>query len=690
MTAPWLTPTGAAYIGLFLFSGLICVAAISRVRTLDDPELRYGLIGLLATTGIWSVLKAVFFIVPKSLGEAVYIIGLTFGFATVWAWLYFASAYTGHRLHVNTLLRRLGVGVFLTVVVVKFTNPVHGLYFTTTETGTPFRYLAIEHGAVHWIATSLSYTLAAIGLFMLFELYVESEYDTRPLVASTCLLALPVVLDLVAIVTPALINFIYAPLGVAAFAVGTVYLFGDRLLSVGVATRTDGAVVVVDTSGRVQEFSAAAAEAFPELEGTVGEQLDAVLPAVAAARDRDEEIIERDDGDQSVYYRVSARSMTIGNSSVEVFALTDVTDRERQRRRLVQRERELAQRNELYRAIMAASFSFIFRIDLRSRFRFVSPSVEEFLEYSPEELTGEPISILAPDEETLAEATRYFEEVTSGESLQVRDLPIETRSGRVVYVDVRLVPIYDPSVDRDARTPDDIVAVQGMARDASQRRQREGLITVINRVLRHNVRNELTVIGGRAEMLAEELEGDAKSNAETIGRAADRLLDITESARRIESNRDLSPDLEVIDIAPIVTESVGQLGERFPNVSVTADVPETAVAKTLPQVRIALWELLENAGEHAGPQPTVTVTVTDDDEWVVVTVADDGPGLPADEREVLANGEEEPLVHGQGLGLYLAYWIITNLDGEIEMAESEAGTTVRIKVPAASDPPRER
>ena len=74
----------------------------------------------------------------------------------------------------------------------------------------------------------------------------------------------------------------------------------------------------------------------------------------------------------------------------------------------------------------------------------------------------------------------------------------------------------------------------------------------------------------------------------------------------------------------------------------------------------------------------------------VVTVADDGPGLPADEREVLANGEEEPLVHGQGLGLYLAYWIITNLDGEIEMAESEAGTTVRIKVPAASDPPRER
>lgn len=685
MTAPWMTPVGIVYMGLFFLSGIVCFSVIPRVMTLDSADIRYGLVGLLATTGIWGVLKTLFFIVPDPLRETTYTVGLVFGFATVWAWLYFASAYTGRRLHKDTTLRRLGAGVFITIVMIKLTNPIHGLYFTTTEMTVPFRYLAIDHGVIHWASTGLSYTLAAIGLFMIFELYVSSEYDTRPLLVFTGLLALPVSFDIIAIATPELINFIYAPVGVAAFATGAVYLFGDQFLSIAAATQTANATVIVDRNGRIRDFSTAAVSAFPELEGSVGENLDTVLPAVAATRDSDEGVIERDGGDESDYYFVSSRPMTVGNSTVEVFALTDVTGRERQRRRLVQRERELDQQNELYRAIMAASFSFVFRIDLENRFRFVSPSVEEFIGYAPDELIGEPISMLAPSEEKLDEATEYFGEVASGESIQVRDLPLATRSDRTVYVDARMVPIYDPSVDRETRTPDDIVAIQAMGRDVSQRRQREGLISVMNRVLRHNVRNELTVINGRAEMLAAEVDGDAESNVDVILQAADRLLDITESAREIEANRELSPELEAIDVVPIVNDSIAQLGERYPEASVTTEIPETAVAETRPQIETALWELLENAAEHTGPQPTVDITVTTSDERIVVVIADEGPGLPEDERQVLVEGKEEPLVHGQGLGLYLAYWIVTNLDGEIEVTEAQSGTAVTIRLPTAAE-----
>lgn len=688
MTAAWMTPLGVVYLGLFLLSGAACFAVIPRVRTFDDPELRHGLTGLLATTGTWGVLKTAFFVVPDPLREATYTVGLVFGFATVWTWLYFASVYTDRELHTNGTLRRLAAGVFGTVVLVKLTNPIHGAYFTTTERTAPFRHLAIDHGVIHWISTGLSYTLAAVGLFMILELYVESEYDTRPLAVFTGILALPVVLDIVAIATPRLINFIYAPVGVAAFAVGAVYLFGDRLLSVGAATQTADAAVVVDDDGRIREFSAVAMSAFPELDGSVGESLDAVLPAVAAARDGEGSVIERDgngnDG-RPTYYFVSARSLTVGDSAVTVFALTDVTGRERQRRQLIQRERELDQRNELYRAVMAASFSFIFRIDMDGRFSFVSPSVESFLGYAPDELTGEPISTLASDEETFLEASEYLEEVKNGRSIQMRDHPVATRSGRTVYIDMRVVPIYEPSVDRDARTPADIVGVQVMVRDASKRRQREGLISVINRVLRHNVRNELTVIDGRARMLAAELDGDAESNADTIVRAADRLLDVTESARRIEANREASLEPERIDLVPIVADSVARLEERYPETSVTTELPETAVARGLPRIETALWELLENAAEHAGPRPNVSVEVATGDETTRVTVSDDGPGLPDDERQVLVDGMEEPLVHGQGLGLYLAYWIVTSLDGEVDVVGSESGTTITISLPTASD-----
>ena len=686
MTAAWTTATGVAYMGLFLVSGIACLSAVPRARTFDDAELRYGLVGLLATTGLWALLKTGFFVVPDPFREVTYTVGLISGFATVWAWLYFASAYTGRRLHRNPTLRRLGAGVFLTVVAIKATNPIHGLYFTTTEVTTPFQYLAINHGPIHWASTGLSYVLAAIGLFMIFELYVESEYETRPLGILTGLLALPVVLDLVAIVIPALINFIYAPIGVAAFALGTLYVFGDQFLAVRTAVQTDGATVIVDDDDRIQDFSAAAVGVFPELEDAAGENFAEVLPAMAATRDGDGTIIERDGDGHSEYYLVSPRSMTLGDSTVTVLVLSDITDRERQRRRLVQRERELDQRNELYRAAIATSFAFIFRVDLEGTFSFVSPSVEKLLQYPPSELTGEPISVIGPDEQTTDQVNTYFEEVMSGESLQVRDLPVATRSGRTVHVDVRMVPIYDPSVDRESPTPDDIVGTQGMIRDASQRRQREGLISVMNRVLRHNVRNKLTVINGRAELLADELDGDAKSNLEAIVQAGDQLLNLTESARRIEANRELSPELEAIDITPIIDDLTVQLTERYPDVSVTADIPEATVAKTLPRIQTALWELFENAAEHTGPQPTVAVSITPTDEQISIKIADDGPGFPEDERQVLVDGKEEPLVHGQGLGLYLAYWIITNLNGEIEVSRSQSGTAIEVRLPTASVP----
>ena len=714
MAAPWTTPSGVVYMSLFFSSAVACFVSIPRARSFNDAAMRRGLVGLLATTGLWAFLKTAFFIIPDPLREVTYILGLIFGFATVWAWLYFASAYTERSLHMNQTLRRLSVAVFLIVVSIKITNPLHGLYFTTTQATVPFDYLAINHGIVHWVSTSLSYVLAAVGLFMIFELYVESGYDSKPLGFLTGLLALPVTLDIVAIATPELINFIYAPIGVAAFAIGTLFIFGDQFLTVRTTAQGDDLAIILDDSDRIQDYSPAAADVFPELADAIGDQLGEVLPAVAATRDSDERVVERagsgeriverdggdgriverdsnderivehDSDDGSAYYLVSPRSMTLGDSALEVLALTDVTGMERQRRRLIERERELNERSELYRAVIAASFAFVFRIDLEGRFQFVSPSVEGFLGYTPAELTGEPMSVLGDNDESVELANGYFAEVKEGESIQVQDLPITTRSDRTVYVDVRAVPIYAADVAPDARTADDIVGAQVMVRDASDRRQREGLISVINRVLRHNVRNKLTVISGYAEILAGDSDDNVASKAEQITQATDRLLDLTESARQIEQNRNRSPELETVDLAPLLDESVDELATRYPEASITAEIPETAVATTLPRIETALWELLENAAIHSGEEPTISLGVTETDDQLRITINDNGPGLPEDERQVLATGDEDPLVHGQGLGLWLTYWIITSLDGEISVPKKSGGTTIEIRLPTPS------
>ena len=353
-------------------------------------------------------------------------------------------------------------------------------------------------------------------------------------------------------------------------------------------------------------------------------------------------------------------------------------------RELRQREDRLKEQEEIYQAVIDANFDSVFRLDTEATFIYASDSVRDLLGYAPAELEGQSISIIHPDAETTESALKHRSRILSGESAEAQDLPLETKSGEIIYTDIRGVPIYDWSVPEPERTEDDIVAIQILIRDATERRQRRGLISVINRVLRHNVRNEMSVIRGFAEMIAEGADPEYASKATTIGAAATRLLDLTESAQQIEQNRELSSELEATDIIPLLDRTVTECETRYADVSITVDAPPEAIAETLPRVEVALFELVDNAAKHGGDPPTIEISVAVSDQWVTCRIRDDGPGLPSPERGVLEAGEETPLVHGQGLGLWLSYWIVTTLDGEIEVTDVDQGTTVEIRLPRPS------
>lgn len=358
-------------------------------------------------------------------------------------------------------------------------------------------------------------------------------------------------------------------------------------------------------------------------------------------------------------------------------------ERQTYEQRLTQREERLNEQEAIYRAVIESSFDSVFRADTNGSFTYSSESVRDLLGYLPEELEGQSITVTHPDARTTDWAWEKLGQVLNGEAAEARDFPLETKAGRIVYTDIRGVPIYDGGIPDSEQTPDDIVGIQLMVRDASDRRQREGLISVINRVLRHNVRNEMTVIRGYAEMLADELKEDgAKAEqAKLIGGAASRLLNLSESAQQIEQNRDFPAELEPLDIVPLIERVASECEMRYANGSITVETPETAIAETLPRVETALFEIIDNAAKHGGDPASIEIEAEVTDLRVDVRVSDNGPGLPELERTVLETGEETPLIHGQGLGLWLSYWIVTTLDGEIEVSESEQGTTIEIRLP---------
>jgi signal transduction histidine kinase len=353
------------FLGYVLAYGgatLVCAVALVRARRIDDAETRRGLVALIAGSGGWAVWELGFLVAPTPrLQYGSYLVSLVVGLTTVGAWLYFCSAYTHRSFHTDPTYRRAAVAVYLAIVAVKVTNPFHGIYFTTEFVTEPFPHLTVMHGTFHWVVSGLSYALVAVGFFMLYELFLESDYDTRPLGIVAAITGLPVVFDIVGFASTSLIDINYEPLGVAVFAVGVLYVFEEEFLAVQLTDGVDDAVVYLDDDGRIREFNDRARALFPSLSGARGAAFSAVLPDAAARLGTDEPVLERTHDGETRYYLVSDTAFTMGQTDIgRLVVFTDVTNTERQRRELDRQNEQLegfaaAIRHELLNTLQIVS-----------------------------------------------------------------------------------------------------------------------------------------------------------------------------------------------------------------------------------------------------------------------------------------------------------------------------------------------
>lgn len=209
-------------------------------------------------------------------------------------------------------------------------------------------------------------------------------------------------------------------------------------------------------------------------------------------------------------------------------------------------------------------------------------------------------------------------------------------------------------------------------------------LSVLNRVLRHDIRTNVTIIQGNATQIIDD-ETDHESAARTIRDQAADLYHLSEQARRLEQIiAEEDPHVEAIDVARVARTSAADLADRYPDARVETDLPETAVAAASPMIDAAVENLVRNGVEHDPEDPHVTVTVTRDEDAVELTVRDRGPGIPANELAVLERGEETDLEHASGLGLWLTNWVVSASGGTIDFSEPPAGgTAITIELPRA-------
>lgn len=211
-------------------------------------------------------------------------------------------------------------------------------------------------------------------------------------------------------------------------------------------------------------------------------------------------------------------------------------------------------------------------------------------------------------------------------------------------------------------------------------------LQVLQRVFRHNVRNDITVIRGQLDLVADQLDDDvclekATERTEQMARLSDKM--------QVVSEVDLAEtEREPVDLVILVEDAVATIERDYPNASISVDAPESARIQGDQILYRAIRELIENAIEHNPAAPgecQVTITVENTDGETTVVVRDNGPEIPDHEVEPLRAERETDLSHTSGVGLWIVKWLCEYCKGELRF-ENNGGTTVTLTFEGVDSP----
>ena len=247
--------------------------------------------------------------------------------------------------------------------------------------------------------------------------------------------------------------------------------------------------------------------------------------------------------------------------------------------------------------------------------------------------------------------------------------------------------------------------------DVTERERRRQQLEVLNRILRHNLRNDAGVVRGYGEILRDRLDdAELVRMADAVERRAGALAALGEKAGTVErlvSDGDASP----VAVDDLVASAVADAREREPDAAVESNAEELADGDWTTRVRgDALRAIVENTVENALDHHDGEGTEREDGgAWVrvslrraggrvdgggdedrtarfVLVVEDDGPGVPDHEVAAIESGRETALEHGSGLGLWVVEWGAAAIGAAVDYADREPrGTRVTVSIPVVEE-----
>ncbi len=328
----------------------------------------------------------------------------------------------------------------------------------------------------------------------------------------------------------------------------------------------------------------------------------------------------------------------------------------------------------------------ILSTDLEDRILTWNRGAEITLGYNKEEVIGRHLSILLPPERVheLAEMRAKVEFFGALRDVEVEG---EKKDGTAIYLSLSVSPI----TDGDGK----IVGFLRVAKDVTEKKRYEQRLKELDKLksdfvsnVSHELRTPLTAIKGSVDNMLDGLTGDLnekqsrylmriKSNADRLARLINDLLDLS----RIEAGINLKPrNLDLVTIAKEVTETLRPVAADKLITLTMESLDDTVTAWADPdRISEILMNLLGNAIKFTPTNGEVTLSLQGSgNEWVKISVADTGPGIPSDEANRIfdkfyqVTQPEKQKAMGTGLGLSITKALVEMHGGKIWL-ESEVG-----------------
>lgn len=361
-------------------------------------------------------------------------------------------------------------------------------------------------------------------------------------------------------------------------------------------------------------------------------------------------------------------------------------------RRIEAQTREIVQSEERYRSLVRSAHDGIVAIDRKGKVILFNEAAVKMFGYSPEEVIGQPLTMLLPEQyitKHIGGVSRFFE--TGETTLIGKTIEMEgsRRDGQAFPVELSL----------SASGVEDSLIVTEIIRDISERKaiqeqlinaEKQASVSIIAGSIGHELNNVISALMGYSQLLMSKSDDKklAKESAEVFSTQTQRLK--IHASNLLSLSKPQEPEMKPMILNSLLDKVtdllfVSGLLKQYTIVKeYSEDLPlvlgdEMLLEQVVRNLEINAAHAMDNQGIL-----TVNTKFSEDNSHVEFSITDTGHGIPNDRRHqiFLPFYTTKEKGKGTGLGMYIVKQIVEQHKGYIQLkSEVGVGTTVTIGLP---------